>query len=116
MIILWQSIKTNILRQIDGLQGIQFETKDYRTITDIKNWCIYLDPPYSGVKKYENSKDFNYIVFWEYVRNLSKDNIVLVSEQNAPPDFECIWSQTVNRSIKATNKSYSTEKLFRYAY
>ena len=44
----------------------------------------------------------------------TKDNIVLVSEQSAPEDFKCIWEQEVSRSIKATDKSKSTEKLFIY--
>lgn len=48
------------------------------------------------------------------MRLWSKYNIVLVSEQNAPNDFECIWQQNVSRSIKATEKSKSTEKLFMY--
>lgn len=48
------------------------------------------------------------------MRKWSKNNIVLISEENAPSDFECIWEQEVSRSIKASDKSKSTEKLFIY--
>ena len=48
------------------------------------------------------------------MRDWSKNNIVIISEQNAPDDFEVIWEQPVSRSIKATDKSISVEKLFEY--
>jgi hypothetical protein len=37
---------------------------------------------------------------------------VLVSELQAPDDFECIWEHSVSRSIKANDKGTATEKLF----
>ena len=43
---------------------------------------------------------------------MSKENICLISELNAPDDFECIWEQEVSRSIKANDKSKAVEKLF----
>ena len=48
------------------------------------------------------------------MREWSKDNTVLISEETAPEDFECIWEQEVSRSIKAGDKSKSTEKLFKF--
>ena len=57
---------------------------------------------------------FNYEEFTQTMRDWSKNNIVLISEQNAPDDFECIWEQEVSRSIKAADKSKSTEKLFKW--
>lgn len=75
---------------------------------------IFTDPPYQGTKQYANAITFDYNEFWQTMRNWSNRNIVLISEQNAPDDFKCIWEQEVSRSIKATNKSKSTEKLFKY--
>lgn len=46
------------------------------------------------------------------MREWSKNNIVIVSEQTAPDDFKCIWEQNVNRTINAKNKKKATEKLF----
>ena len=48
------------------------------------------------------------------MREWSKDNIVLISEENAPDDFECIWEQEVSRSLNVANKTKVTEKLFEY--
>lgn len=108
----YQEAKRNILNQADGLEGIQFIHRDYREWKDLKNSVIYCDPPYQNTKQYANSQNFDYEEFWDVVRKWSKGNIVLVSEQNAPNDFISIWQQKVSRSIKATDKSESTEKLF----
>lgn len=43
---------------------------------------------------------------------LSENNIVLVSELTAPDDWVCIWEKDVSRSIKVTDKTKATEKLF----
>ena len=43
-----------------------------------------------------------------------QNNFVLVSELVAPDDFICVWEKTVSRSIKSTDKSKATEKLFTY--
>lgn len=43
---------------------------------------------------------------------MSDKNIVLVSEHNAPSDFECIWSQEVNRTIDNNKRVKAVEKLF----
>ena len=48
------------------------------------------------------------------MREWSKNNIVLISEENAPNDFQCIWESEVSRSIKPNDKTKSTEKLFKY--
>ena len=55
--------------------------------------------------------DYNY--FWNWVRELSKNNWVFISEQNAPEDFEVIWEREVTRTMSKNNKCKATEKLFR---
>lgn len=46
------------------------------------------------------------------MREWSKNNIVLISEENAPDDFDILWEQEVSRTIRAQEKSKATEKLF----
>ena len=75
---------------------------------------VYCDPPYKGTKQYANATEFDYDLFWETMRKWSKNNIVIISEENAPDDFMCIWEKPVSRSIKAADKSKSIEKLFVY--
>jgi DNA adenine methylase len=115
----YQESKNNILTQIkSNFRDIDFICRDYQDIKDkltYEDCVIYLDPPYQNTKQYANSKSFDYIHFWEWVRELSKNNFVLISEQNAPEDFTVIWEQEVSRSIKANDKSKSTEKLFTYS-
>ena len=43
---------------------------------------------------------------------MSERNIVLISEHNAPDDFECIWSQEVKRTIDNNKRVKAVEKLF----
>lgn len=107
----YQEAKNNLLKQAPNLSGIRFVCADYSR--SIAGAMIYCDPPYQGTKQFANSKDFDYERFWNQVRVWSEKNIVLVSEQNAPDDFECIWEQEVSRSIKAADKSRATEKLFK---
>ena len=42
-----------------------------------------------------------------------KNNIVLVSEHNAPEDFKCIWTQSILRTIDNNKRVQSVEKLFK---
>ena len=75
---------------------------------------IYCDPPYAGTKPYGYAFEtkFNHTDFWNWVREISKDHIVFVSEQNAPEDFSSIWQQEVKRTTNKTNDFVVTEKLF----
>lgn len=105
----YREAKDNILSQ--NLDGIIFKNTDYRNL-DASNSLIYCDPPYANTKQFANSLQFDYDEFWDYMRKWSENNIVLISELNAPDDFECIWEKSVSRSIKSTDKTRSTEKLF----
>lgn len=109
----YQEAKNNILKQSNDFSTIDFSVLDYK-VWNPQNAIIYCDPPYANTKQYANATDFDYEEFWQIIRKWSDNNIVLISEQNAPEDFECIWEQEVSRSIKAADKSKSTEKLFRY--
>lgn len=103
--------RENILNQVPNLGGIQFGVADYSSLNP-SNALIYCDPPYENTKEYATSSDFDHKKFWDKMREWSKNNIILISEEHAPDDFDCIWEQEVNRTIQATNKKKSTEKLF----
>lgn len=107
----YSEAKNNLLVQSRYLSDIKFKVMDYRELNP--NGClVYCDPPYAGTKQFANARDFDYTEFWETMRHWSENNIVLISELNAPDDFECIWSQEISRSIKASDKSRAVEKLF----
>lgn len=105
----------NLVEQVPNIQDVKFINVDYLTLneTKLKNCVIYCDPPYEGTTKYVTG-GFEYDVFWQWVRDTSKNNYVFVSEYNAPKDFKCIWSKDVTTSLKVNEHENRTEKLFTY--
>lgn len=73
---------------------------------------IYCDPPYAYTKypiKYRRDvkhyDTFDTAAFWETVRKWSKNNVVVVSEIVAPPDFKEIWNMDRYRSACQSAKT-----------
>ena len=102
----------NILKQVPKIKNVNFKCGDYKKIkSTISNCLIYCDPPYEGTTKYKD--EFNHEEFWQWVRNMSQNNIVLVSEYNAPADFECIWSKELTTTLDKNSRKKDIEKLFK---
>lgn len=103
----------NLSKQIPNLKNVTFLNKSYLDLKreNIKNFVIYCDPPYANTTEYKHG-DFDSNKFWDWVRDISKDNFVFISEYNAPDDFECIWSKEVTTSLKVKEHENRTEKLF----
>ena len=107
----------NLQAQAPDLKGIEFKCQNYWDLTpDISNAVIYCDPPYQGTKfyGYANSPRMDYTHFWNWIRDLSKNNYVFISEQAAPDDFEAIWTQEVKRTTNKENNFKAVENLFIY--
>lgn len=105
--------KKNLLQQVHLLTDIRFFHKDYTEVKEkIEDYVIYCDIPYRGTKQYGTSKNFDYNYFWDWARRMSEKNIVLISEQTAPNDFETIWEEPIIRSINNAGRKLATEKLF----
>lgn len=86
--------RESILKQAKMLHDVEFNESDYMELSP-KNSLIYCDAPYSGNKELDSvTKQFNYREFWNTMREWSKSNIVLISENKAPDDFDMIWEQT----------------------
>lgn len=105
------------MKQLPNVLDVQCVSWDY-TKVKIKNAVIYCDPPYQNTTKY-STRDFNYREFWQWCRDMSKDNIVLISEYNAPNDFECIWQKETLANFDSNrgndiDKKKKIEKLFKY--
>ena len=101
----------NVLKQKEFIADVSYDCKSYEDI-DIKGALIYCDPPYEGTTKYKD--DFDHKAYWSWVRKMSKDNIVLCSEYQAPEDFECIWTKELTTTLDKSSRSKAVEKLFRY--
>ena len=107
-----------------NVDNVVFENKSY-TDYNPKGMLIYCDPPYMNNKFSRNIyfKDFDYKLFWNKMREWSKNNLVIVSEYEAPEDFTCIWDKEYKWNVNAVNQktkengSYNykkIEKLFVY--
>lgn len=108
----YKEAKENIIEQIPRLKSIEFECTDYKYYSCYEDCLFYLDPPYKGKKQYGTSKGFNHDEFWNWCRHMSEKNIVIISEQEAPSDFERIWQQGVKRTIDNNKRVKAVEKLF----
>lgn len=101
----------NVLKQRNNIMDVVYNCKSYEDIS-IDGALIYCDPPYEGTTKYKD--DFDHKTYWDWVRKMSKNNIVLCSEYNAPEDFECIWTKELTTTLDKASRSKAVEKLFRY--
>lgn len=99
-----QSLKTNIDIEVFGF--------DFESLDIPQNALIYCDPPYVGTTGY-NGGDFDSDRFWEWAREVSKQNLLSVSEYKAPDDFVSILEIAKTCQYSATNNSKRTvERLF----
>lgn len=104
--------KRNLEKQIADLQGIEWKCGDYKTTcSDLVDALIYCDPPYKDTTNYVSGFDFYHNEFWDWCREMSKRNVVIISEQAAADGFRCIWEHQIKRSIKGVPID-ATEKLF----
>jgi DNA adenine methylase len=84
-------IKINILKSAServfkisqNLKDVNFRYGSYTQYSNLKGYVIYCDPPYtSSTQFYKNSFDTK--KFWEWCNMMSKNNIIFISEYNAP--------------------------------
>jgi DNA adenine methylase len=114
-------MRNTLKKMSPQIKEVVFTNEDYRTLKPI-NMLIYCDPPYKSHKhpiKYRRDTKhydtFDNDEFWEIMRIWSENNIVIISETNAPNDFYCIWEKDICRSAsksKNTLLTNNTEKLF----
>ncbi len=105
----------NLKMQATNLKDIEFYCRDYKEYLNmnIKNAVFYLDPPYRKTKEYAKQV-INYEEYYDFCRELSKDNIVLMSEYNMPENFKCVWKKErlVMQKSNRTKADKAIEKLF----
>lgn len=108
----------NIIKQAQNLKNINFEVKDYIDIKKILGYTIYADPPYfdkESVKyKYPGIKKLDEEIFWNWCREIGKNNIILASNYEAPDDFKCILEKQRRIFSKNTQNPIVFERLYKY--
>lgn len=110
----------NLKKQSANLKDISFINIDFMdiNINTLNNYVIYCDIPYRDTIKYKTDQ-FPYEEFYVWVKMLSKNNTVLISEYNMPEEFQCMWQKEVTvvlDNIKEKDSLNKTriEKLFTY--
>ena len=112
----WQETVRNSQKQNPNLQGVKLIHGSYDEYSDFENCLIYCDPPYKGTTSYKTGA-FDHDKFWQWCRDMSKKNVVFVSEYEAPDDFICVWQGEIKTNF-ASQRNGAThnavEKLFKY--
>ena len=108
--------KRGLIKNMAGLQNATFISMDYRDVIIPNGSVVYADPPYANTTAYGSKFKIDYDDFWDYMREISKNNIVFISEEHAPDDFECVWQKEVVRTLDKNlqNRPKKIEKLFKY--
>ena len=94
----------NLNKQRENLKDIHFKCMDFRFIPKekIKNYVIYCDIPYRGTLEYKTKK-FPYDDFYEWCKELSIHNTILISEYEMPNEFDCLWEMK-HKTLMDCNK------------
>lgn len=96
------------------LCGVTFSSNDYNHYSDITNSILYLDPLYSDITRNRyNTHKFDRDEFHKWCIDMSKNNIVLISEYSVPHQFECVFEfRKAKPTIQNKGQQYKYEKLF----
>lgn len=107
--------KASLMKDFEGVKTATFLCGDYREVEIPDNAVVYSDPPYKNATGYATGA-FNTEEFWEYMRKISKNANVFISEESAPEDFSCVWEKSLRRQLdnQGGNTFMRIEKLFQY--
>ena len=109
--------KRSIQRQMTRMKHVAFSHRDYRELSEISDSFFYCDPPYLNCTP-AYCKGFDHFEFWQWVRDMSKRNTILVSEYVAPDDFECLLEIPTNLNIHPQKQrgNERMERVFRHRH
>lgn len=91
--------RNSILRKRSGLIGAHIEHADFLACVHVEGFLIYLDPPYANTTGYSLGT-FDSSAFWRRATELSRSNIVVVSEYVAPAGWTCVWSKRMHADLR----------------
>ena len=106
------------VKSMIDIKSLTFLPSNSYDLLSPKGMCIYCDPPYLDTCQNTYIEKFDTEKFWNVMREWSKDNLVFISELQAPKDFVCIWEKQISTSLgkstlkKCQRKTRRIEKLF----
>ena len=102
--------KRSLKRKIDNCKDVKFDCKSYKDYNP-KDIVIYCDPPYENTTGYA-SGNFDSEEFWDVMRKWSENNLVFISEYNAPEDFILLDEHSKTLGLHTKESKIRTEKLY----
>lgn len=103
--------RNGLMKMVEHLNCTFLDARDYRSFHP-KGKTIYVDPPYFNNNiQSEHFNNFDHDVFWDIMRKWSVDNLVIISEYQAPDDFKMVWSKPFSSVYHSKINNY-VEKLF----
>ncbi len=108
-----KSTKSSLAKLLSFIQSAKFSFRSYEKLSPY-NALIYCDPPYRNTTGYGAVDTFDHNEFWQRAREWSENNIVLVSEYDAPEDFVCVLGLQSRMGLRNTKKEHEVraEKVF----
>lgn len=111
-------VYNSLCSERDKLVGIDLKNRRYNEIGKPYHAVIYCDAPYRNVKQYTMVEPFDFEAYDNWLIEMAKDNLVLISEYsmmgNHVKDFIQLDEWTLNKSIGAgqTDDETSIKRLY----
>lgn len=98
------AVQADACREIgETLKKVKLKCGEYTQFSKLKGCVIYCDPPYKNTKhnyfvKEKFLNDFDSDAFMEWCREMSRHNLVFISEYTKPcRDCKCIWQRGIEK-------------------
>lgn len=111
-------VYNSLCKERDNLLGVEFNCRRYNEIGKPHHAVIYCDAPYRNVKQYTMVEEFDFDKYDEWLIEMAKDNLVLISEYSMigkhTDEFILLDEWQLNKSIGAgqTDDESSIERLY----
>ena len=92
------------------LKNVRFSSGSYTQFSSLKGYILYCDPPYEDTQCVYHEK-FNTSEFKKWCEQMSKHNIIFVSEYTKYPNSVVVYQQKVKRKL-GNQQSQKVEKMF----
>lgn len=110
-----QTSHNSLMKQLPKIKDVKFIDGLFHEHKP-EGMLVYCDPPYQGTTQYGAFDSFDHALFWQTMREWSKNNTVVVSEYNSPKDFKCVAQFGSRMGMTTGNaRPVRTESLFMYA-
>lgn len=113
-----QQVYNSLCKERENLLGIDFQNRRYHEIGKPHHAVIYCDAPYRGTKQYTMVESFDFDAYDDWLIEMAKDNLVLISEYSMVgknvQKFIQLDEWQLNKSIGAgqTDDETSIERLY----